>query len=187
MRSWWITILIIICFWQTACNSASGSRQDNINDATQYFSLLAQTFVQFFQNDVTKCSNFNKIYDQLSTAVFDCDTTDTGKFNLLKNQVSCTDGSPIIAFADFTLEMEDCDDDPNHVTVTGPLNFSLNFTSSKIFVLVSSPGVVVNDINFVFQDMEVQIKFSSGNLECDGELMPDDETCSVKSNCEECN
>jgi len=187
MRHWrhWAAGLILLTFGFAAC-SGSRSRQDDIDEATQYFSLLAQTLVQFFQNDLTKCSSFNMIYDQISTASFDCDNGTEGKFNMLKNNVTCVDGSPLLATADFTLIMDNCADDPNSVTTTGPINFSLNFTSSKDFVLVASPSVVVNGLEFVFSGFEVQIKFSSGNLDCEGEMTVDGENCSVNSNCESC-
>ena len=187
-RAWryWIALVAVVLFSFGACSSSRG-RQDDINEATQYFSLLAQTLVQFFQNDLTKCSNFNKIYEQISTASFDCDNGSEGKFNMLKNAVSCIDGSPLLASADFTLIMDNCADDPNSVTTTGPINFMLNFTANKDFVVVSSPSVIVNDLEFVFSNLEVQIKFSSGNLECDGDMLVDGDECSVNSDCESCN
>lgn len=178
-------VLLFLAAATLACGGAR-DRQTDINDATQYFSLLAQTLVQFFQNDLTTCENFLKIYDQLSTDAFDCDNGSEGRFNLVKNSVSCAGGSPLVATADFTLEFDNCADDPNDVTLTGPLSFALNFTRSQIFVLVTTPNVVVNGLNFFTDNMDIEIRFSSGNVNCDGNLTVDGDQCGIRSNCESC-
>jgi hypothetical protein len=175
------TVVLLPLFF--GCSSQD---QDITNEATRYFSVLAQTLVQFFQNDLTTCSQFQSIYDELSTDFFNCDNGDIGQFNLIKVSVSCTDGSPLIATADFVIEFADCEDSDNDVTTTGPISFSLNFTRTENFVLVSSTSVNINGLNFVFDNLNVEINFSNGNVNCDGDLTVDGEQCSVDDDCEGC-
>ncbi len=188
MKSLRIKILLLlaaVCYW-AGCNGPSTERQRIINDATTYFSLLAQTFIQFFQNDLNSCNNFLSIANGLSIIPQDCDNPPDGGFQLSIADVSCTGGSPLTASVTLTLDFTNCDDRDNKVISTGPLIFSVNFTSSEIFVNVSSPGIEVDGLEFVFSNMNVNVNFSNGNVTCEGDLTVDGETCSVNSNCDKC-
>ncbi len=168
------------------CPSNSGI-QGTVNQATKALARDAANFINFFQDNLGSCESFFQIADNIAASLQTCSNGADGSFMVETSNAQCLGGAGLNASVDFLIEEINCRDDNTSTTGDGTFTISLSFTSGGNFAFLASPGLVLNGVNFIFDGVEVQLKFSNNTLECNGSLNADGQNCDISSNCERCN
>lgn len=178
--------VILFCINLIACDGGKQTFEDDVNDGTTYLSLLAQTLVEFFQNSLNSCEDFQNTVAGLSSDLQDCRKAPDGIFQLTQTDAPvCLDGSPLKAMVKFQLEQNNCADE-NNILINGVTNFVLNFSGEGNIVNLVSDGVTINGNVFEFSDFILKLNFVNTSLNCSGHIRVNGEECRISSNCQTC-
>jgi hypothetical protein len=179
---------ILLLFSATAVFSCGSSRNSDADQVTRALALTARTFINFFEDNLGNCEAFFVIYDGITEELESCDNGDEGSFQVTKLSVTCTDGPPLTATAQFTLEQTNCQDNGTGITSTGLMEITLDFSAAGNFGTLASTDLLSQGLTFVFTDFVAKVVLSSSNLSCSdsGDLTVDGDICSVASNCRRC-
>lgn len=185
MRRVLFLFLVIVFFSQCGF----GSRQKEADRVTRALALTVRTFLNFFQDNLSNCDAFFQIYDEISTEPQECDNGSEGSFQLSKGMVTCEDGPPLTAEADFILVQNNCRDNGTDITSTGSMGMIINFSAAGNIGMLSTSDLEAQGLMFVFDGFETKLDFSNNNLSCNdsGDLTVDGSNCSVSSDCRRCN
>lgn len=159
-----------------------------MNTVTQALALTVRTFIFFFQENLGNCTSFLEIYDAISEEPQTCDNGTDGSFQVTKVSVTCIDGPPLTATANFVLSQDNCQDDGTEITATGDMNMSLSFSAAGNIGTLSSQDFLAQGLTFIFGNFETKVDFSNNNLSCDDsdDLNVDRDDCEVSGDCESC-
>jgi hypothetical protein len=177
-------LFLIISLTSLSC----GSSQGDVDKVTRALALTVRTFINFFQDNLKNCDSFLQIFDAITEEVQPCDNPEDGTFQVTKLNVTCQDGPPLTATAQFTLQQTNCQDNGTKITSTGLMQLTLDFSSAGNFGTLASQDLVAEGLTFVFTDFVGEVSLASSNLSCSesGNLIVDGSSCRVASNCRKC-